>query len=84
MLRVRVSRAIGWWVFRRDAMFCAVLDWRRHPARHLFNLANRVRHRDHCGLCADWEASQQPEPEPSILGDWRLPDPDVRFRRVQE
>lgn len=57
--RVRASRAISRRLFRIDVMICALADWHRWRVRHALNLAFRWRDRDHCGLCADWEARAQ-------------------------
>ena len=61
--RVRASRAISRRLFRIEVMVCALADWHRWRVRHALNLAFRWRDRDHCGLCADWEARQGREPD---------------------
>lgn len=60
--RVRASRAISRRILRSEAMLCALADWHRWRIRHALNLAFAWRDRDHCALCADWEAAQEPDP----------------------
>jgi hypothetical protein len=50
-------------------MVCALADWHRWRIRPALNLAFAWRDRDHCGLCADWEARQEREPDPTDY--WR-------------
>jgi hypothetical protein len=67
--RVRLSRWLSAKIVGAEVMVCALADWHRWCIRPALNLAFAWRERDHCGLCADWEARQEREPDPTDY--WR-------------
>jgi hypothetical protein len=67
--RVRLSRWLSRRIVGAEVMVCALADWHRWRIRPALNLAFAWRDRDHCGLCADWEARQGREPDPADY--WR-------------
>jgi hypothetical protein len=69
MIRVRASRAISRRLLGAEVMLCALADWHRWRIRPALNLVFRWRERDHCAICADWEARQEREPDPTDY--WR-------------
>lgn len=84
MIRVAISRFVGWLLFGEWAMCCAILDWRGHPARHLLDAVNRPRHDRHCQRMADWEALMRADEhqDPLSLAEGRFVSDNRRAGRL--
>ena len=70
-IKIAVSRSISRNTYGSDALLCAELAWRAHPAVPLIDAAFWLirRERHHCLSCALWEASR--EREADALDEWR-------------
>lgn len=84
MIRVALSRLIGWLIFGEWIMLCAILDQRRYRVRHAFDLVNRWRHSRHCERCHDWEALTRADDhqDPLSLAEGRFVDDNRRAGRL--